>query len=307
VYPPVLTIIGPTASGKSDLSLALAETLGGEVINADSMQLYQGMDIGTAKLPTSERRGIAHHLLDIWSVTETANVAEYQSLARAAVREIADRGRIPIVVGGSGLYVRALVDDLRFPGTNPDVRARLQSECDALGSPALHQRLAALDPEAAASILPTNARRVVRALEVIEMTGEAFTATLPEPAPVVPSLTIGLRIDRVTLDERIALRVDRMWAEGFVAEVQQLREQGLENGLTASKALGYAQLLEALNSGRDPESARQPTIAATRRFARRQWSWFERDHSVHWVNWDDPDAITHIRTLWSQHIAPSAS
>ena len=299
-YPWVVTIIGPTASGKSDLSLELAHALNGEVINADSMQVYRGMDIGTAKLPPEQRRGVPHHLLDLWKVTDAAHVADYQQRARAAVLDITERGRIPVVVGGSGLYVRAVLDDLQFPGTDPAVRARLQAECDEHGASAMHARLARLDPAAAAAILPTNARRIVRALEVLELTGEQFLATLPTPVTVVPSVTIGLRISRDVLDVRIAQRVDQMWEQGFVNEVHTLRAQGLEQGVTASKALGYAQILEALRTGNDPDSAREPTIFATRRFARRQWSWFERDAVVQWRDWDDPHLVAHISDLWGQ-------
>ena len=300
-HPPVITIIGPTASGKSDLSLSLAALLDGEVVNADSMQLYRGMDIGTAKLPPESRAGITHHLLDIWEVHQTANVAHFQQQARAAVADIRARGRVPIVVGGSGLYVRALLDDLRFPGTDEDLRARLQQQLDSVGPEAMHQRLAALDPAAAAAILPSNGRRIVRALEVIELTGLEFAATLPQPAPVIDSLTIGLAIPRDVLDARIAQRVEQMWRAGLVAEVLALCELGLEQGLTARKALGYAQILDALHAGRNPDTAAEPTIAATRRFARRQWSWFERDRGVHWLDWDRPDLAAHIRTLWSAH------
>lgn len=300
---PVITIIGPTASGKSDLSLHLARLLDGEVVNADSMQLYRGMDIGTAKLPPHARGGVAHHLLDIWDVRETANVADFQQRARAVVADIRARGRLPIVVGGSGLYVRALLDDLRFPGTDDAVRARLQTELDDVGPAVLHRRLTEVDPIAAAAILPSNGRRIVRALEVIELTGGEFTATLPQPAPVIDSLTVGLAIPRDVLDARIAERVEVMWRAGLVAEVQALREVGLEEGLTARKALGYAQILDALAAGRNPDTAIEPTVAATRRFARRQWSWFERDRGVHWLDWDRPDLATHIRTLWSEHAA----
>lgn len=299
-YPWVVTIIGPTASGKSNLSLELAQALNGEVINADSMQVYRGMDIGTAKLPLEERRGVPHHLLDLWDVTDAAHVADYQQRARAAVLDITNRGRVPIVVGGSGLYVRALLDDLKFPGTDASVRARLQAECDEHGVAAMHTRLAQLDPAAAAAILPTNARRIVRALEVLELTGEQFLANLPTPVTVVPSVTIGLRIPRDVLDGRIAQRVDQMWEQGFVGEVRTLRDRGLEQGVTASKALGYAQILKALRTGNDPDSAREPTIFATRRFARRQWSWFERDAVVDWRDWNDPDLIAHISTRWAQ-------
>jgi tRNA dimethylallyltransferase len=296
----IITIVGPTASGKSDLSLALAQAVDGEVINADSMQVYQGMDIGTAKLTEAERAGIRHHLLDLWALQEPANVAQYQQLARAAVDDIWQRGRVPIVVGGSGLYVRAIIDDLRFPGTDADVRAELLAQLDEVGAVALHAELMKRDPAAAAAILPTNGRRIVRALEVIHLTGETFTATLPDPMPVIPSLTIGLDIAREVLDERIALRVARMWEKGFVAEVEYLRTIGLDTAPTARQALGYAQILDALMRGVDPDTTREATIVATRRFARRQMSWFRRDAASTWLPWNQPDLATHIARTWQE-------
>lgn len=298
--PRVITLVGPTASGKTSLSLDLAELIGGEVINADSMQVYRGMDIGTAKVPLSQRRGIAHHLIDLWEIDVPANVAEYQGLARACIDEIAARGRVPIIVGGSGLYVRAILDDLRFPGTDPELRASLLAELEQVGAVAMHARLAAVDAAAAAAILPTNSRRIVRALEVVELTGKAFTATLPAPNRVVPSLTVGLQLSRPELDARIDARVDRMWADGFVDEVRRLRLRGLATTPTARQALGYAQILAALEEGADPDTACQPTKAATRKFARRQMSWFLRDDATTWVDAVEPDAGTHIAALWEQ-------
>ena len=281
---PVLAVVGATATGKSDLGVELALRLGGEVVNADSMQLYRGMDVGTAKLTEAERRGVPHHLLDVWDVRDPANVADYQRMARAAIEDIAGRGRVPVLVGGSGLYVRAALDDLAFPGTDDAVRTRLEAELADAGPAALHARLAALDPRAAASILPSNGRRVVRALEVVELTGEPFTASLPEPSYAVPAVQIGLAVDRDLLDRRIEERVDRMWEQGLVAEVRSLVERGLREGRTAGRALGYAQVLRFLAGEWSEEEARQATVASTRRFARRQESWFRRDPRVTWLD-----------------------
>jgi tRNA dimethylallyltransferase len=280
---PVIAVVGPTAAGKSALSLRLAESLGGEVVNADSMQLYRGMDIGTAKLPVGERAGVAHHLLDIWDVTEGASVSEYQLLARQAIAGIHARGKIPVLVGGSGLYVRAVLDNLDFPGTEPRVRERLEGELGELGAPALHARLARLDPAAAAAILPGNGRRIVRALEVLELSGRPFSATLPGYESVYDAVQIGLQVPRPELDERIAERVRRMWQAGFVAEVRGLEAAGLREGRTASRALGYAQVLRLLDGEWSQEQAAAETARATRRFARRQESWFRRDPRVVWL------------------------
>ena len=217
----VIAVVGATATGKSGLAIELARALGGEVVNADSMQLYRGMDIGTAKEPEAAWQGVPHHLLDIWPVTRTANVADYQKLARAAIDDIIARGRVPVLAGGSGLYVRAALDDLNFPGTDHGTRARLEAELAGLGPAALHARLATLDPAAAAAILPGNGRRIVRALEVIELTGGPFTATMPAYEQVRPAVQIGLTLPRPELDQRIAARVDRMWQAGFEAEVRR--------------------------------------------------------------------------------------
>src|SRR6266540_1642264 len=218
----VIAVVGATATGKSGLATELALALGGEVVNADSMQLYQGMDIGTAKEPEAARRGVPHHLLDIWPVTQTANVADYAKLARAAIDEIIARGRVPVLAGGSGLYVRAALDDLDFPGTDEGIRTSLEEELARVGAAALHTRLARLDPAAAAAILPGNGRRIVRALEVIEISGRPFSATLPGYESVYPAVQIGLRLPRAELDRRIAGRVGQMWQAGFVAEVRDL-------------------------------------------------------------------------------------
>jgi tRNA dimethylallyltransferase len=280
----VIAVVGATATGKSGLGIKLARALGGEVVNADSMQLYAGMDIGTAKEPAAARQGVPHHLLDIWPVTQAANVADYQKLARAAIDDIAARGRVPVLVGGSGLYVRAALDDLHFPGTDTATRARLTDELARLGPAALHARLATLDPDAAAAILPGNGRRIVRALEVIELSGRPFTATMPAYAQIRPAVQLGLTLPRPELDLRIAARVDRMWQAGFEAEVRRLADQGLREGITASRALGYQQLLRHLDGEGTLDDARAETIKATRRFARRQESWFRRDPRVHWLD-----------------------
>src|SRR5580692_3834339 len=236
---PVIAVVGPTAAGKSDLSLELARALDADVINADSMQLYQGMDIGTAKLTAAERGQVPHHLLDIWPVTRAASVSEYQALARAAIDDIRQRGRTPILVGGSGLYVRAAIDDLQFPGTDAGVRLDLEAELARVGAASLHTRLAGLDPAAATAILPTNGRRIVRALEVIQLSGRPFTATLPDYESVFPAVQIGVTLGRAELDRRVAERVDRMWQLGLVSEVRDLAARGLREGRTASRALGY--------------------------------------------------------------------
>ena len=284
----VIAVIGATATGKSGLAVALARVLGGEVVNADSMQLYQGMDIGTAKEPAAARQGIPHHLLDIWPVTRTANVADYQKLARAAIDDIIARGRIPVLVGGSGLYIRAALDDLDFPRTDGVIRSRLETELAGVGAAALHARLARLDPAAAGAILPTNGRRIVRALEVIEITGRPFTASMPTYDQGRPAVQLGLTLPRPQLDERIAARVDRMWQAGFEAEVKALVHEGLRDGKTARRALGYQQMLRHLDGELTLEEARDETVKATRRFARRQESWFRRDPRVHWLDASQP-------------------
>ncbi|MFG2502029.1 tRNA (adenosine(37)-N6)-dimethylallyltransferase MiaA [Streptomyces sp. NPDC048441] len=282
--PRVIAVVGPTAAGKSDLGVFLAQRLGGEVVNADSMQLYKGMDIGTAKLTLEERDSVPHHLLDVWDVTEAASVAEYQKLARAEIDRLLADGRWPILVGGSGLYVRGAVDHLEFPGTDPAVRARLEEELAVQGSGVLHTRLAAADPGAAQAILPSNGRRIVRALEVIEITGKPFTANLPGHDSVYDTVQIGVDVGRPELDGRIATRVDRMWDAGLVDEVHALEAVGLREGRTASRALGYQQVLAALAGECTDDEARAETVRATKRFARRQDSWFRRDPRVHWIS-----------------------
>jgi tRNA dimethylallyltransferase len=259
------------------------------VINADSMQLYRGMDIGTAKLPPEERGGVPHHLLDVWDVTDTASVAEYQRLARAEIDRLRAAGRVPVLVGGSGLYVRGAIDAMDFPGTDPAVRARLEAELDAEGPAGLHARLAEADPAAARAILPGNGRRIVRALEVIEITGRPFTANLPGHEAVYETVQIGVDVGRPELDARIASRVDRMWEAGLVDEVRALEGAGLRSGRTASRALGYQQILASLAGECTEAEAREETVRATKRFARRQDSWFRRDPRVHWLSGAEPD------------------
>ncbi|MET7964358.1 tRNA (adenosine(37)-N6)-dimethylallyltransferase MiaA [Micromonospora zamorensis] len=287
----VVAVVGPTAAGKSALSIALAHALDGEVVNADSMQLYRGMDIGTAKLTVAERDGVPHHLLDIWDVTEPASVAEYQRLARVAVDDILSRGRVPLLVGGSGLYVRAVLERFEFPGTDAVLRERLERELAEVGPAPLYARLRAADPVAADDILPGNGRRIVRALEVIELTGAPFTASLPQPTPYYPSVQLGVDLDTGLLDERIALRVDRMWADGLVSETRELVGRGLPEGRTASRALGYQQVLRMLAGELTESQAHDETVRATRRFVRRQRSWFRRDPRIHWLDSATPDLI----------------
>jgi tRNA dimethylallyltransferase len=291
VEPPVVAVVGPTAVGKSDLGLALARALGGEVVNADSMQLYRGMDVGTAKPTEAEQGDVVHHVLDVWDVTDEANVADYQRMARAAFAAVRSRGARPVLVGGSGLYVRAALDRLEFPGTDPAVRRRLEAELAAGGPGALHRRLAEVDPAAAAAILPSNGRRLVRALEVVELTGRPFTAALPEHVYEVPAVQVGLTLPRPELDDRIARRVDLMWERGLVEEVRRLADAGLRAGRTASRALGYAQVLRHLAGEWTEERARDETVRATRRFARRQESWFRRDPRVVWLPAGDPALV----------------
>jgi tRNA dimethylallyltransferase len=292
VAPPVVAVVGPTASGKTALSLDLAEALPGEVVNTDSMQVYRGMDIGTAKLPVSERRGITHHLLDLLEVSEPATVAEFQRWAREIISDCRGRGVAPVLVGGSALYTRAVLDRFEFPGTDPAVRARLERELAEQGPAEMHRRLSAVDAEAAARILPSNGRRVVRALEVIAITGRPFSASLPELQYEIPGAhQIGVDIPREVLDQRIAQRVEHMWAEGFVDEVRRLVGHGLAEGRTASRALGYQQVLAFLDGRLTEEEAKEQTITGTRRFARRQDSWFRKDPRITWVSWDDPDRV----------------
>ncbi len=289
---PIVALVGATASGKSGLGLDLAERLGGEVVNTDAMQVYRGMDIGTAKLPVVERRGIPHHLLDLLDVTELATVAQFQEWAREKIEDIRSRGATPVLVGGSALYTRAIVDRFEFPGTDDSLRRELEVELDRIGSPALHERLAGVDPQAAARIEPDNGRRVVRALEVIALTGRPYSASLPVLEYADPlTVQVGVDIDRPTLDERIARRVEEMFAAGFVEEVEALLARGLAEGPTASRAIGYREVAGFLAGDRTLAEAKEQTTTATRRFARRQDSWFRKDPRIVWVKHDDPDRV----------------
>jgi tRNA dimethylallyltransferase len=287
--PPIVAVVGATASGKTGLSLDLAEALGGEIVNTDAMQQYAGMDVGTAKLPVAERRGIPHHLLDVLEVTEPASVAGFQQQARELIGELRDRGVTPVLVGGSALYTRAVLDRFDFPGTDDEVRGRWEAELDRVGSPALHAVLAERDPEAAAGILPDNGRRIVRALEVVELTGRPFSASLPRLEYAEPrTVQIGVDIEREELDGRIEARVDAMFDAGLVEEVRRLLDAGLAEGRTAPRAIGYREVAAYLRGETSEEAAREATKAATRRFARRQDSWFRKDPRVVWVRYDDP-------------------
>ena len=292
-----IAVIGPTGTGKSALALDVAERLGGEVVNADAMQLYRGMDIGTAKLPLSERRGIPHHQLDVLDVAETATVGRYQRAAADDVEAIIARGGVPVIVGGSMLYVQSLLDEWEFPATDPDVRARWEARLADVGVAVLHADLAAVDAEAAASILPTDGRRIVRALEVVELTGRPFAASAPViGAPRWGTAIIGLDWNTEVLDDRLASRTDTMFAEGLVDEVADLQNRGLGEGTTASRALGYAQVLTALAAGGGPGAiaeARERTFIGTRRYVRRQRSWFRRDHRVHWLDGAQTGNVEH--------------
>ncbi|NMH95865.1 tRNA (adenosine(37)-N6)-dimethylallyltransferase MiaA [Pseudonocardia sp. K10HN5] len=290
--PPLVAVVGPTATGKSDLGLALAAELGGEVVNADAMQLYRDMDIGTAKLGVAERAGIPHHLLDVLDVTESASVAAYQRAARRIVEDLRAAGTTPVLVGGSGLYVQAVLDELEFPGTDPVLRAELETELAELGPAAMHQRLAAVDPAAAEIVLPGNGRRIVRALEVIALTGRPFPARLPtHGAPRYDAVMIGVDRPVAELDDRVAVRVQRMFAAGLVEETRTLAGRGLREGRTASRALGYQQVLAQLDGDGDFGGAAEETVRATRRFVRRQRSWFRRDRRIRWLDAARPGLV----------------
>ena len=289
---PIVALVGATASGKTGLGLDLAAPLDGEIVNTDAMQVYRGMDVGTAKLPPAERRGIVHHLLDLLDVTEPATVAQFQVWARAAIGEVRGRGRTPILVGGSALYTRAIIDRFDFPGTDESLRHELEAELEQVGSHVLHARLAGVDPAAAARIIADNGRRVVRALEVIALTGRPYSASLPVLEYADPrTLQIGVDIDRPTLDERISQRVDAMFAGGFVAEVEDLLARGLAQGRTASRAIGYREVVGLLAGDRTLAEAIDQTKAATRRFSRRQDGWFRKDERILWIDHDDPERV----------------
>ncbi len=289
---PILAILGPTGTGKSDLSIALAQELGGEIVNADALQFYHGMDIGTAKLPLAERGSIPHHLLDIMDVVEEASVARFQSTARETFAEIRSRGRVPILVGGSGLYVRAALDEIDFPPTDPAVRARLEAEVQTVGIGPLAQRLAEVDPESAARNL--DERRLVRALEVYEISGKPFSSYMPQRRYHAPAVQIGLNIDRSLLHQRLAQRVDNMVDLGLLDEVRRLDAQGLREGKTASRAIGYAQFLAVLDGTMSMKEATEKTVIATRQFARRQVTWFGADDRVNWFDPTEADLLPRV-------------
>jgi len=294
---PLVVIGGPTATGKTGLAITLADRLRAlgipaEIVSADSRQVYRGMDIGTAKLPVAERRGIEHHLLDYLAVNEPLAVAQFQQDARRVMAEIRARGGVPVLVGGSALYTRAVLDRFEFPGTDAAVRERLEAELAEVGAPRLHERLAEVDPVAAGNILVDNGRRIVRALEVVEITGRPYSATLPVLEYADPlSVQIGVDIDRPTLDERIERRVEAMFAGGFVAEVQRLLAQGLREGRTAATAIGYREVAAYLDGELSLDEARERTVVVTRRFARRQYSWYRKDPRIVWVRYDDPERV----------------
>jgi tRNA dimethylallyltransferase len=284
----VIAIVGPTAVGKTALSLEIAEKFSAEIINADAMQIYKGMDIGTAKLPLSQRRGIFHHQIDVLDPSEEANVSQYQKQSREIINDLLSKNVQPLLVGGSGLYVNSVLEDLEFPGTNLEVRAKYEEILDEKGVEALFQMLKEIDPKAAENILPNNARKIVRALEVNEITGKAFNAKLPEPSPIFSDVRIALDMPRDLLDKRISDRVHQMFEDGFVDEVKSI-EKNLRLGKTALRALGYSQVLSLLAGEISEDEAITLTINATKKFARRQLSWFRRDPLIHWLDATSPD------------------
>lgn len=294
-HPPVIAVVGPTGSGKSDLAVNLALALDGEVVNADAMQFYRGMDIGTAKITTAERRGVPHHLLDTLDVTEEASVSDFQRQARAIIADIHQRGKRAILAGGSGLYVRAALDVLEFPGTDPDVRGQLEADYAAEGSGPLLARLRVVDPISADRV--SDARRIIRALEVHQLTGRPFSSFMPRREYFQPALQIGLAVDRDQLRERLAQRVHSMVDKGLLEEVRRLDAAGLRRGKTAPRALGYSQFLKVLDGGATVEEAVEETIVATRQFARRQLTWFRADPRISWLDWQDPDLETRAAAL----------
>jgi tRNA dimethylallyltransferase len=294
-----IAIVGPTGTGKSALALAVAERVGGEIVNADAMQLYRGMDVGTAKLPVAERRGVPHHQLDVLDVTETASVARYQQAAAADIESIAARGAVPIVVGGSMMYIQSLLDEWTFPATDPAVRAKWEQRLAQVGVGQLHHELARVDSAAAASIMPTDARRIVRALEVVELTGQPFAASFPViGAPRWDTAIIGLDWETSALDERLVQRTDKMFTDGLVDEVRTLLGRGLRDGVTAARALGYAQVIADLDAGGDGAAAREPTFVGTRRYVRRQRSWFRRDHRIVWLDGAATETVEEALKVW---------
>jgi tRNA dimethylallyltransferase len=287
---PLIIICGPTATGKSELALEVAQKYDGEIINADSMQLYQGMDIGTAKLTVEERREIPHHLLDILKVSQDASVAQYQEQARAAIEDIRSRGKVAIIVGGTGLYIKSIVDEMNFPETDPDLRKKLEDEAELLGAAELYSRLRLLDPEAAAAIEPANTRRIIRALEVIEVTGKPYSANLPSDTSLrfPDALHIGLSMERSSLAPRIEARVHRMFEQGLISEVESLLGEGLLEGATAQRAIGYAQVIALIRGEVTQNLAIEETVVATRQYVRRQETWFKRDQRIQWIGEGEP-------------------
>jgi tRNA dimethylallyltransferase len=281
----LIIVCGATATGKSELAVSLAKEIHAEVVNADSMQVYKGMDIGTAKLTNEERGGIAHHLIDVLDIKDEANVAWYQQIAREKIDQILNSGKSVVVVGGTGLYIKAILDDLNFPDTDPEVRQKITDQAEKLGNDVMHERLAKLDPAAALAIPKENIRRVIRALEVIELTGKPFTANLPrqESSKYPDAKQFGLVLDRGNLDEKIDKRVEDMWAKGFAREVSTLMTKGLEQSGTAKKALGYMQIMNYLNGESDEAFAKEETKRVTRAYARRQETWFSRDERIKWL------------------------
>lgn len=304
--PPVVAVVGATATGKSALAVGIAERLGGEVVNADAFALYRGMDIGTAKVPPSERRGIPHHQLDVLDIHDDAAVAAYQRHARTDIDAIATRGALPVLVGGSGLYVRAALDHLDIPPTDPAVRARLEQDAEREGTAAMLERLRTVDPVAAERLEPNNTRRIVRALEVIELTGRPFSASLPQRQYRRPTVTLGLRCPRDVLDERIDRRTAQMWAGGLMAEVEGLERRGLSTTRTASKAVGYAEALAHLRGELNQNEAIEATARATRRLVRRQESWFRADPRIVWLDTEAPDLLARALAVLDHACASGA-
>jgi tRNA dimethylallyltransferase len=293
----LVAVVGPTGTGKSDLGIALAKHLiangqPAEIINVDAMQFYRGMDIGTAKLSVAERGGIAHHLFDYLEVTEESTAAQYQELARPLIEDLQARGVVPIMVGGSMLYIAAVLNDFEFPGTDPELRAQLEAELLEVGPITLHRRLAELDPTAAARITPQNGRRTVRAIEIVTLTGKPFAAALPDvPVEWQASLQIGINGPREDLIQRLERRVHRMWEQGLVAEVEALIPAGLRHAKTAKRAIGYAQALAQLDGELNEADAIAQTVQLTQKYARRQMSWFRRDQRISWLDYQQPDLL----------------
>ncbi|GAA1344562.1 tRNA (adenosine(37)-N6)-dimethylallyltransferase MiaA [Arthrobacter roseus] len=298
---PVVAVVGPTGTGKSELALNLAHEIGGEVINADAMQFYRGMDIGTAKLGEREREGVPHHLLDILEIHEEASVSHFQAQSRACMDEVRSRGHYPILVGGSGLYVRAALDILEFPGTDPSIRRELEADMEETGLETMRSRLESVDPESAASL--GDARRVIRALEVHALTGRTFTSFMPQREYVQPAVQIGLRAEPAELGPKLSERVYRMERQGLLEEVRRLEPLGLRWGKTASRALGYAQFLRVLDDDMRIEDAVDETAVATRKLARKQRTWFRGDNRIQWLSWQEPGLAELAATIVREYTA----